>query len=178
MATDRIKVWTSGAHKAHQVVVFARSSPLDVAHRHAGFSQFLVPSDADGMRIEPILLMSGEHHFNEVTLDAVFVPDADVLGTVGDGWRQVTSELSFERSGPERILSTGPLLFSAIRTLACGPPPDDRTVADVGYLLSQLISLRQLSLSVARALSDGGDASNQAALVKDPAPGSKPNRSS
>ncbi|CAN5425944.1 acyl-CoA dehydrogenase family protein [soil metagenome] len=161
------KVWTSGAHKAHQVVVLARSSPLDVEHRHAGFSQFLVPSDAGGVRIDPILLMSGEHHFNEVTLDAVFVSDRDVLGTVGDGWRQVTSELSFERSGPERILSTGPLLFAAIHALGCGPVPDDRTAADVGYLMAQMISLRQLSLSVARALSDGGNASNQAALVKD-----------
>jgi acyl-CoA dehydrogenase len=30
-----------------------------------------------------------------------------------------------------------------------------------------LISLRQLSLSVARTLTDGGDAANQAAVVKD-----------
>jgi alkylation response protein AidB-like acyl-CoA dehydrogenase len=161
------KVWTSGAHRAHQIVVLARSSPLDIEHRHAGFSQFLVPRDADGVRIDPILLMSGEHHFNEVTLDAVFVPDADVLGDIGDGWHQVTSELSFERSGPERILSTWPLLVAAIRTLGTGAVPDDRSVADVGNLMAQLIALRQLSLSVARTLSDGGDASHQAALVKD-----------
>jgi alkylation response protein AidB-like acyl-CoA dehydrogenase len=161
------KVWTSGAHRAQQIVVLARSSPLDVEHRHAGFSQFLVSRHADGVRIDPILLMSGEHHFNEVTLDAVFVPDADVLGDIGDGWHQVTSELSFERSGPERILSTWPLLVAAVRTLGAGVLPDDRTVADVGNLMAQLISLRQLSLSVARTLSDGGDAANQAALVKD-----------
>ena len=100
------KVWTSGAHLAHQVVVLARTSPADPDHRHAGFSQFLVPCDADGVRVEPILLMNGEHHFNEVIFDEVFVPDADVLGEVGNGWHQVTAELSFERSGPERMLST------------------------------------------------------------------------
>lgn len=161
------KVWTSGAHHAHQVVVLARTSPLDPQHRHAGFSQFLVPCDADGVRIEPIVLMSGAHHFNEVILDSVFVSDADVLGEIGNGWHQVTSELSFERSGPERILSTGPLLFAAIRALASGPAPDDRTAAAVGDLLARLISLRQLSLSVARTLTEGGDAANQAALVKD-----------
>jgi acyl-CoA dehydrogenase len=111
--------------------------------------------------------MSGAHHFNEVIFDEVFVPDADVLGEVGNGWHQVTSELSFERSGPERILSTGPLLFAAIRAVASGPIPDDRTAAAVGELLARLISLRQLSLSVARALTDGGDAANLAALVKD-----------
>jgi acyl-CoA dehydrogenase len=161
------KVWTSGAHHAHQVVVLARTSPQDPQHRHDGFSQFLVPCDADGVRVEPILLMSGAHHFNEVILDQVFVPDADVLGEVGNGWHQVTSELSFERSGPERILSTGPLLLAAIRALGTGPAVDDRTAADVGHLLAQLISLRQLSLSVARTLTDGGDAANPAALVKD-----------
>ena len=146
------KVWTSGAHHAHQVVVLARTSAADPQHRHDGFSQFLVPCDAQGVRIEPIVLMSGANHFNEVILDQVFVPDADVLGEVGNGWHQVTSELSFERSGPERILSTGPLLLAAIRGLGAGPALDDRTAGLVGDLLARLISLRQLSLSVARTL--------------------------
>jgi hypothetical protein len=161
------KVWTSGAHHAHQVVVLARTSPLDPQHRHAGFSQFLVPCDAHGVRIEPIILMSGAHHFNEVIFEEVFVPDDAVLGEVGNGWHQVTSELSFERSGPERILSTGPLLLGAIRALSAGPELDDRTAGLVGDLLARLISLRQLSLSVARTLTGGGDAANLAALVKD-----------
>jgi len=161
------KVWTSGAHHAHQVVVLARTSPADPKHRHAGFSQFLVQCATPGVRIEPIILMSGAHHFNEVILDEAFVPDADVLGEIGNGWHQVTSELSFERSGPERILSTGPLLLAAIRALGSGPAPDDRTAAAVGDLLAQLISLRQLSLTVARTLTEGDDAANQAALVKD-----------
>jgi alkylation response protein AidB-like acyl-CoA dehydrogenase len=161
------KVWTSGAHHAHQVVVLARTSPQDPEHRHEGFSQFLVPCDAAGVRIEPIVSISGSHDFNEVVFEQVFVPDADVLGEVGNGWQQVTSELSFERSGPERILSTGPLLFAAIRALSSGPAPDDRTAADIGDLIARLTSLRQLSLSVARTLTNGGDAANQAALVKD-----------
>jgi alkylation response protein AidB-like acyl-CoA dehydrogenase len=161
------KVWTSGAHLAHQVVVLARTSPPDPQRRHAGFSQFVVPCDADGVRIDPIVLMSGEHHFNEVSFDEVFVPDADVLGEIGDGWHQVTSELSFERSGPERLLSTAPLITAAIRALGAGPSPDDRTAADIGDLLARLISLRQLSVSVARTLADGKDAANRAALVKD-----------
>jgi acyl-CoA dehydrogenase len=161
------KVWTSGAHHAHQVVVLARTSPLDAQHRHAGFSQFLVPCSADGVRIEPIILMSGAHHFNEVIFEEVFVPDDAVLGEVGNGWHQVTSELSFERSGPERILSTGPLLLGAIRALSAGPVLDDHTAGLVGDLLARLISLRQLSLSVARTLTGGGDAANLAALVKD-----------
>ena len=164
------KVWTSGAHLAHQVVVLARTSPLDPEHRHAGFSQFLVPTDADGVTIEPIVTMDGEHHFNETTFADVFVADADVFGEIGDGWHQVTAELSFERSGPERILSTAPLLLGLLQALsrqAAEQGVDDRTAAAVGDLVARLISLRQLSVSVAHALSAGESAANQAALVKD-----------
>lgn len=161
------KVWTSGAHLAHQIVVLARTSPSDPQHRHAGFSQFLVPADADGVTIEPIVTMDGAHHFNETTFTDVFVADADVLGAIGDGWHQVTAELSFERSGPERILSTAPLLLALLRVLSAQSEVDDHTAAAVGDLVARLLSLRQLSVSVARTLTAGGAAANQAALVKD-----------
>ncbi|OCB26408.1 acyl-CoA dehydrogenase [Mycobacterium malmoense] len=161
------KVWTSGAHHAHQVVVLARTSPPDPQKRHDGLSQFLVPCDAEGVRIEPILLMNGDHHFNEVGFEEVFVPDSDVLGEVGQGWNQVTAELSFERSGPERILSTAPLITAAVRLLKSPGETDDTTAGVVGDLVGRLISLRQLSVWVARTLSENKDAANQAALVKD-----------
>lgn len=160
------KVWSSGAHHAHQIVVLARTSALDPERRHAGFSQFLVGCDTSGVTIGPIALMSGEHHFNEVIFDDVFVPEADVLGTIGDGWHQVTAELSFERSGPERILTTAPLITAAIRAAASATETAGCAVG-VGELLARLISLRQLSVSVARTLAEGGSAANQAALVKD-----------
>jgi len=163
---DGTKVWTSGAHHAHQIVVLARTSPPDPQHRHAGFSQFLVPRESPGVTIEPIVLMSGEHHFNEVVFDDVFVPDTDVLGTIGEGWHQVTAELSFERSGPERILTTAPLITAAIRAVA-STARCEQNAAAVGDLLARLISLRQLSVSVARTLAEGGSAASQAALVKD-----------
>jgi acyl-CoA dehydrogenase len=159
------KVWTSGAHLAHRIVVLARTSPLDPEHRHAGFSQFFVKLDSPGITIDPIVQMGGEHHFNEVTFDDVFVPDADVLGSIGDGWRQVTSELGFERSGPERILSTVTLIVAAIKALP--DDADDGTAAAVGELFARMISLRQLSISVARTLASGEDAATRAALVKD-----------
>ncbi|MCW2513683.1 MAG: acyl-CoA dehydrogenase domain protein [Mycobacterium sp.] len=160
------KVWTSGAHLAHQVVVLARTSPLDPEHRHAGFSQFIVPTDLPGITISPIVLMNGEHHFNEVLFDDVRLTDGDLLGEVGSGWHQVTSELGFERSGPERILSTATMLFEIIAALS-RRDVDDRTAADIGDLVARMISLRQLSVSVARALTAGQDANTQAALVKD-----------
>ncbi len=129
-----------------------------------------MPTDADGVTIDPIVTMDGEHHFNETTFADVFVADADVFGEIGDGWHQVTAELSFERSGPERILSTAPLLLGLLQALSrqdTGQGVDDRTAAAVGDLVARLISLRQLSVSVAHALSAGESAANQAALVKD-----------
>jgi alkylation response protein AidB-like acyl-CoA dehydrogenase len=165
------KVWTSGAHLAHQIVVLARTSPLDPEHRHAGFSQFLVSTNAPGVEIEPIVMMDGGHHFNETIFTEVFVPDTDLLGDVGDGWHQVTAELSYERSGPERILSTAPLILGLIGALAeqsaADGSVDARTTAEVGDLVARLISLRALSVSVAQALAAGTSAANQAALVKD-----------
>jgi alkylation response protein AidB-like acyl-CoA dehydrogenase len=161
------KVWTSGAHHAHQIVVLARTSAPDPERRHAGFSQFLVPCDAPGVTISPIELMSGEHHFNEVLFDDVQLTDDDLLGEVGAGWHQVTSELSFERSGPERILTTMPLITAAISQLALRSRGDESIAVDLGYLVARLTSLRQLSIAVARALVAGHSAANQAALVKD-----------
>jgi acyl-CoA dehydrogenase len=159
------KVWTSGGHRAHFAIVLARTSPLDPEHRHAGFSQFIVALDSPGVTISPIVTLDGHHHFNEVTFAEVRVGDNDVLGQVGDGWHQVTAELGFERSGPERILSTAILIFGVIRAL--GPEVDDRTATAVGDLLGRAMSLRQLSVAVARDLAAGRDAATRAALVKD-----------
>ncbi|MGB5150698.1 MAG: acyl-CoA dehydrogenase family protein [Mycobacterium sp.] len=160
------KVWTSGGHRAHFAIVLARTSALDPEHRHTGFSQFIVALGSPGITISPIITLDGHHHFNEVTFDDVTVGDADVLGEVGDGWHQVTAELGFERSGPERILSTARLIFGLIQALGT-QTVDDRTAAEVGDLMGRVMALRQLSVSVARALADGQDAATRAALVKD-----------
>ncbi|RDH80622.1 acyl-CoA dehydrogenase [Mycolicibacterium moriokaense] len=160
------KLWTSGAHRAAWIVVLARTGAVDPENRRAGLSQFLVPADARGVSISPIRQMSGEHHFNEVEFSDVFVPDADVLGEIGSGWTQVTAELSFERSGPERILTTAPLVDGVVGELSTRHV-DSHTQIQVGHLLAQLISLRQLSVSVAHTLCAGDPAANHAALVKD-----------
>jgi len=164
------KVWTSGAHRAHVIVVLARSGPPDGRDRRAGLSQFIVNLPDQAVRIRPIRLLSGEHHFNEVVLDGVFVPDDMVLGEPGEGWRQVTAELAFERSGPERFLSTFPLLDSLVRYLADQPagPGDGRAAeAMLGETVARVWTLRQMSLAVAGALARGEAPEVAAALVKD-----------
>jgi alkylation response protein AidB-like acyl-CoA dehydrogenase len=86
-----------------------------------------------------------------------------VLGAVGDGWRQVTSELAFERGGPERFLSTYPLLEHLARE--CVHSDGDAEL--VGALVARLWALRRLGFTVASRLARGEDAAPSAALIKD-----------
>ncbi|BCI87190.1 hypothetical protein NIIDMKKI_23960 [Mycobacterium kansasii] len=140
------KVWTSGAHRAHAFIVLARTAPVDRADRHAGLSQFIVDLRSAGVEIRPIISMNGDHHFNEVILDKAFVPDGMVFGEIGDGWQQVTSELSFERSGPERFLSTFVLLASAAENMALQRLSYD---VNLGRLVARVAGLHQMSAAVA-----------------------------
>lgn len=162
------KVWTSGAHHAHAFFALVRTEPRDDAHRHAGLSQFLVELDSPGVEIRPIPLLTGAHHFNEVRFDDVFIPDSRVFGEIGNGWAQVTGELAFERSGPERFLSTYPLLSSLVGELtAASGGVDTGTRRRAGSLVSRLWTLRAMSLAVAGALESGEAPELAAALVKD-----------
>ncbi len=164
------KVWTSWAHKAHAFFVLCRTAP-DSGSRHEGLSQLIVELDAPGVTVRPIRFMNGHHHFNEVFLDNVFVPDEMVVGEVGQGWKQVTSELALERSGPERYMTTFPLLVELIRRL--GAAPDTRAQEMVGRLTARLWALRRMSLAIALTLDPGSagagaaDLATEAALVKD-----------
>ncbi|MFD9817385.1 acyl-CoA dehydrogenase family protein [Streptomyces violascens] len=158
------KMWTGGAHVNDYAIVLARTDESD--DRHAGLSQFIVDLRDPHIRVEPIRLLSGEHTFNYVHMEGVELADDALLGRPGDGWQQVTGELALERSGPERFLSTLPLLVALVgqlRQTACGPEQHAR----VGRLMARLSSIRQLSLGVAAALEAGRPADVQAALVKD-----------
>ncbi|MEO7131320.1 MAG: acyl-CoA dehydrogenase family protein, partial [Dermatophilaceae bacterium] len=157
------KVWTSGAHEADGFFALARTAPLDPAHRHEGLSQFIVDLRAPGVAIRPIISMGGEHHFNEVHLDGVFVPDDRVLGEIGEGWRQVSSELGFERSGPERILSTFQLLAESASAMDEGRLPTD---PGLGRHVARVAALHQMSFAVSTALESQANADTAAALVK------------
>ena len=95
----------------------------------------------------------------------VFVPDYMLLGELGNGWSQVIGELAFERSGPERYLSTYPLLAALID--AVGPHPSTAAAAQIGMLVTRLTALRRLCIAVAVGLTQGALPITEAALVKD-----------
>jgi alkylation response protein AidB-like acyl-CoA dehydrogenase len=160
-----LKTWTSGAHHAHFMLTLCRTSPLENI-KHAGLSLLIVDMRSDGITVSPILSANGFHHFNEVLFEDVFVPHEMVLGEIGSGWRQVTSELAYERAGPDRFLTTFPLLqyFLTFREARTRGAEAER---QIGRLASRYWVLRNLSLSVARSLDAGRVPVVEAALVKD-----------
>jgi acyl-CoA dehydrogenase len=154
------KIWTSQAHEATHLYLLARTG--DGERRHDGLTEFVIDMTSAGITVHPIIDILGQHHFNEVVLDDVTVPGRRVLGQVGNGWRQVVEQLSFERGGAERFLSTYPLL---VRLLAAAPD-DSASRAVAGGLLARLGVLRRLAYNVARDVDAGGAPVQAAATLK------------
>ncbi|MCW2794205.1 MAG: acyl-CoA dehydrogenase domain protein [Nocardioides sp.] len=92
---DGQKTWSSRATYADWGFGLFRSDPEE--ERHRGLTYFLFPLDADGVTVRPIAQLDGEAGFAEIFFDNVFVPDADVLGAPGDGWRAAMSTAGNER---------------------------------------------------------------------------------
>ncbi len=159
------KIWTSYAHVAEYCVALVRTEPRS-DKRHAGMSQVVIDlKNSNGITVRPIIDLSGRHDFNEVFFEDTFVPDDCLLGNPGDGWAQVTSELAYERSGPERFLTNFHLLHALVDVLRESASPAAQR--EVGRLVSRLWALRAASVSVAAALEAGETPNVESALVKD-----------
>lgn len=158
------KIWTTNAHLADYAIVLARTSTVE-GSRHAGLSQFIVDLRASGVMISPIISMALEHDFNEVLLEDVFVPDEALIGQEGNGWNQVSAELAYERSGPERWLSSFRLISELVDVL--GEDAREESLEELGRLISHLLALRQLSMSVASMIERGNPPNVEASIVKD-----------
>lgn len=157
------KVWTSNAHRCQAMIALFRTGTVE--SRQHGLTQFLVDMPGEGIRVNPIIDMAGEHHFNEVVFEDCFLPDSQLLGAVGNGWAQVTSELALERSGPERFMSSMPLLTQCVRML--GPAPQPAAAAAIGRLYARHAVLRQMSVSIAGRIQREQDPQLEAACLKD-----------
>ncbi len=158
------KVWTTNAQRSHFMIALVRSGE-PAAARHAGLSQFIIDLSAPGVRIRPIRDLTGAEHFNEVFFDDVVLQDTDLIGTEGQGWEQVTAELAFERSGPERYLSAMALLVALIDAVGLGP--DALQAKEVGRLVARLAGLRAMSMAVTAQLAAGEQPTWAASCVKD-----------
>ena len=91
------KVWTTLAHKSKWCMLLARTN--QDAPKHRGLTYFLMDMEQDGVEIVPLKQITGESEFNELFLDGARVPDANVLGGVGNGWMVALTTLMNERAG-------------------------------------------------------------------------------
>ncbi|AEI76844.1 acyl-CoA dehydrogenase [Cupriavidus necator N-1] len=162
------KIWTTNAHHCHYMIALVRSSGVP-EDRQKGLSQFIIDLAAPGVTVRPIVDLTGDAHFSEVTFDDVFLPDDALVGEEGGGWEQVTAELAFERSGPERLYSSIVLVDLWVQALRAGQPSDAdaANAALLGSFVTQLATLRSLSVAVTARLARGESPVVEAALVKD-----------
>ena len=159
------KIWTTNAPKCQYMIALVRSSgaPED---RHAGLSQFIVDLSLPGVTVRPIRDLAGDAHFSEVFFDDVMLGEDALIGQEGSGWEQVTAELAFERSGPERLYSSIVLLDHWIACLRRSGNAGQHA-ATIGRLVTHLATLRNMSVTVTSKLVQGASPVVEAALVKD-----------
>ena len=115
---DGQKTWSSRASFAQWGFGLFRSDAD--AERHHGLTYFLFPLDTDGITVRPIAQLDGEVGFAEVFFEDAFVPDSDVLGAPGDGWRVAMSTAGNERGlslrSPGRFCAAADRLVDLFRT--------------------------------------------------------------
>jgi len=93
------KIWTSTADQADMCFILVRTEPD--ASKHEGISYLLMPMDSPGIEVQPLRTMSGdigENSFNQVFLKDVRVPQANVVGRRGEGWKIANTTLKHERN--------------------------------------------------------------------------------
>jgi alkylation response protein AidB-like acyl-CoA dehydrogenase len=150
------KTWSSRASYAHWGFGLFRSDPS--AQRHAGLTYFLFPLDADGITVRPIAQLDGEAGFAEIFLEDVFVPDSDVLGAPGDGWRVAMSTAGNERGlslrSPGRFCAAADRLVELWRERGADVPTAADHVADA-WIKAQ--AYRLYTWGTVTRLAAGGD---------------------
>jgi hypothetical protein len=159
------KIWTTNAARCQYMIALVRTSggPED---RQRGLSQLIVDLSLPGVTVRPIRDLAGDAHFSEVFFDNVALADDALIGQEGGGWEQVTAELAFERSGPERLYSSIVLLdywIDCLRRSGDGAAH----AGTIGRLATHLATLRNMSVTVTSQLVQGASPVVEAALVKD-----------
>jgi alkylation response protein AidB-like acyl-CoA dehydrogenase len=118
------KTWSTRGAFADWMFGLFRSDPA--SERHRGLTYFLLPLSADGVTVRPIRQLDGEPGFAEVFLDEVFVPDSDVLGGVGEGWKVAMSTTTSERGltlrSPGRFMAAADRLVDLYAATTASDP--------------------------------------------------------
>jgi alkylation response protein AidB-like acyl-CoA dehydrogenase len=133
------KIWTSLARSSNWGWMAARTDPD--APKHKGISTFVVPMDAPGITIRPLINMAGQAGFNEVFFDNVRIPKDCLVGELNRGWYQVAVALDFERSGIQSYAGSRRTLEQLVRFVGEQPETVKRNPLVRMRLADRLIEL-------------------------------------
>lgn len=159
------KIWTSFAHVADYAYLVARTDPN--APKHKGISEFLIDMKTPGITVRPLVDITGEHHFNEVFFDNVRVDKTCLIGEKNRGWYQIASQLDYERSGIERLLSNYPLFRDVVHyAQEQGLAKDPLVRNQLAQMQIELDMGRFMVYKVAWLLSKGVVPNYEAAMAK------------
>jgi alkylation response protein AidB-like acyl-CoA dehydrogenase len=161
------KVWTSGAQYSKWCMLVARTDPD--APKHKGLTYFLMDMEQEGVEIVPLRQITGEPEFNELFIDGARVPDANVLGGVGNGWKVALTTLMNERAGLAFFLQVRlrQLLDQVIGEAAGRGLLDDPVVADrLGELHLKAEVLRLTAYRGLTAIEKYGQPGPEGSLTK------------
>ncbi len=124
------KVWTSGAQYSKWCMLVARTDTE--AAKHKGLTYFLMDMEQEGVQVRPLRQITGESEFNELFIDGARIPDENVLGGVGNGWKVALTTLMNERAGLAFFLQVRmrQTLDRLIQDVAARGLLDDPVVAD------------------------------------------------
>jgi alkylation response protein AidB-like acyl-CoA dehydrogenase len=91
------KIWTTHANYANRIFNLVRTSKEDIPQR--GITFLLIDMDTPGIKVEPLVMLSGEHIQNQIFFTDVRVPKANIVGKIGEGWTVAKYLMQFERGG-------------------------------------------------------------------------------
>ena len=158
------KIWTTHAHEANMMFCLVRTDSS--GKQQQGITFILIDMTSPGVRVDPILMLSGEHIQNAVFFTDVRVPKANVIGKVNEGWTVAKYLLEFERGGS----SYGPRLLARLRSLRQIAAEEGLLDADFARKLSQAEAeaqtLEAAELQMMSELAGGGTPGLKASMMK------------
>lgn len=158
------KIWTTHAHEANMMFCLVRTDASGKAQQ--GITFLLIDMTQPGVRVDPILMLSGEHIQNAVFFTDVRVPKANVIGRVNDGWTVAKYLLEFERGGS----AYGPRLLARLRAIRHTAAEEGALDAAFARKLSlaeaEILALEAAELQQMALLAGGGTPGLKASMMK------------
>ena len=158
------KIWTTHAHEANKMFCLVRTDSSGKLQQ--GITFLLIDMDAPGVRVDPILMLSGEHIQNAVFFSDVRVPKTNVVGQVNHGWAVAKYLLEFERGGS----SYGPRLLARVRALRVTAAEEGLLEPGFARKLSlaeaEILALEAAELQQMADLANGGTPGLKASMMK------------